>query len=175
MEEWKQIIEYPNYSISNFGNVRNDKTGKILKQDLNTYGYSRVTLYAVKKKKNLKIHRLVGFAFLNNDNNYKEIDHINNDKLNNKAENLRWVTREFNNRNRKKWGNTTSRYKGVCFSKRDKKWISNITVNTKLIHLGYFKTENEAGLAYNNYITNNNLEYFILNEIIEEIEEIEEI
>ena len=61
MEKWKDIIGYEGYyQISNFGNVRNVQTNKILIGDTNNAGYKRVTLYKPIKKR-FFIHRLVAF------------------------------------------------------------------------------------------------------------------
>jgi hypothetical protein len=168
MEEWKQIKDYPNYSVSCFGNVRNDKTGKLLSNNrLRGKGYNSVALYNGKgERKDKSTHKLVGEAFIENPNNYDQIDHIDNDKLNNNISNLRWVNNSLNQRNVEKYKRKcSSTYKGVCFCKRANKFITEIMINRKKVYLGSFETEKEAGLAYNNYITENNLSHFILNEI----------
>ena len=59
--------------------------------------------------------------------------------------------------------------KEFFFHKRDKKFTTYITVDKKRISLGYFLTAVEGAIAYNNYIIENNLEGFILNEIPDEI------
>ena len=51
MEEWRIIYDFPNYSVSNYGQVRNNTTGRILKPNTSTCDYLRVTLYIDKKKK----------------------------------------------------------------------------------------------------------------------------
>ena len=159
MEEWKQIIDYPNYSISNLGNVRNDKTGRILKLSLNTKGYYQVNLCNNSKSKRLIIHRLVGIYFIEKKDEKYEIDHIDRNKINNHYTNLRWVTRSENQQNKSKFKNTISKYKGAY--KSGNKWrcmINHKNVGKK--HLGYFDTEEEAGKAYNKFIIENNLGEF---------------
>lgn len=167
MEEWKIINDYPNYSISNFGNVKNNKKNKLLKGRLNRKGYLRVGLYNdvdKTKNKNFSIHRLVGDAFLENKDNKLSIDHIDRNKQNNNISNLRWATNEEQNRNQKKREGCSSIYKGVSFYKTTNKWVSSITINKKRVSLGYFKTEEEAKGAYNNFIIEKELqEFFILN------------
>jgi hypothetical protein len=75
-ELFKRIDGYDNYSISNQGNVKNNKTNKIMKLDKNKKGYCRVTLSKRGKSKKHSIHRLVALAFLENTDNTvgKEIE-----------------------------------------------------------------------------------------------------
>lgn len=96
MEIWKDIVGYEdNYQISNYGNVKNKITGKILIGDKNSIGYRRVILYQPKKKR-FFVHRLVALHFVDG---YKEnlvINHIDGNKENNHYKNLEWVTRSEN-------------------------------------------------------------------------------
>ena len=77
MEEFRKIANYENYSVSNFGKVRNDITNKILKPGINTNGYYKVILCKNGKKKTLTLHRLVAIAFIVNPDDKQCIDHIN--------------------------------------------------------------------------------------------------
>ena len=100
-EIWKTIEDYPNYMVSNMGRVKslgNDKTRKekILKSCKCRGGYVMVNLYKDGKKKYLTIHRLVASAFLNNPDNLPQINHIDEDKTNNRVENLEYCTAEYN-------------------------------------------------------------------------------
>jgi hypothetical protein len=74
----------------------------------------------------------------------KTIDHINGDKLDNRIENLRAATVGQNQHNRKTNANNTSGYKGVSWNKALKKWTARITLERKIIHLGYFANVEEA-------------------------------
>lgn len=58
-EIWKTIEEYPNYDVSTFGNVRNNKTNKMLKPALNSSGYYRYTLIHNFKRTTVSAHRIV--------------------------------------------------------------------------------------------------------------------
>jgi hypothetical protein len=74
----------------------------------------------------------------------KTIDHINGEKLDNRIENLRAATVGQNQHNRKTNANNTSGYKGVSWNKAQKKWTARITLERKIIHLGYFANVEEA-------------------------------
>lgn len=95
-EIYKNIKGYEGlYEISNYGNIRNTRSGKILKPDI-LEGYKRVSLYIKNNKKNYFIHRLLGEHFIPNPENKKQINHIDGDKGNNDIKNLEWVTSSEN-------------------------------------------------------------------------------
>lgn len=151
MENWKAIPGYEGlYEVSDLGNVRNVRTGRILKPAKNSTGYLKVVLLKNGKLKNPKIHKLVAMAFLDHVpcGHKITVDHINGIRIDNKLENLELVSmRENTNRGyaRRK---TSSEFPGVSFNKRDKKWIAQIYVNGKLKYLGLFTNELEAAQAY---------------------------
>ena len=97
METYKKIID--KYAVSNLGNVMNAKTGRILKPTLDRYGYYYVCLSVNNKRQYKKIHRLVASAFIDNPEGKQCIDHIDGNRTNNNAENLRWVTPKENTNN----------------------------------------------------------------------------
>lgn len=102
MEEiWKDILGYEgNYQVSSLGNVKNIKNERILKGRLDKYGYYRVILCKKGMRyKNFQIHRLVAMAFIKNPNDKPQVDHINTIRIDNRVENLRWVTYRENNLN----------------------------------------------------------------------------
>lgn len=147
MEEiWKPIVEYENYSVSTFGQVRNDTTGKILKGNKDA---NRLTVRFLKNGfSNLFfIHRLVALAFIPNPENKQEVDHIDNNQINNHATNLRWATHQENNRNKPIQSNNTSGVKGVNWTKREQKWRATIMIDGISVHIGYYNTIEEATLA----------------------------
>ena len=94
METFVKIEEFNNYSISNLGNVKNDKTGRILKTYTKPSGYKQVQLG--RKTIPQYIHRLVAKAFIPNDDNKPQVNHKNGDKSDNRVENLEWVTASEN-------------------------------------------------------------------------------
>ena len=89
MESWKVIYDFPNYEISNYGNVRNNT--KIVKAVPNKHGYNVVVL-CNGTRKSVNVHRLVAAAFIPNPDNKPCVDHIDGNKRNNYVSNLRWVT-----------------------------------------------------------------------------------
>ena len=144
IETYKKIEGFENYSVSDFGNVRNDNTGIILKPGIVTSGYYMVVLRQDKRGSTRKIHRLVAKAFLLNPENKKCVDHIDNNRLNNNINNVRWATNTENMQNTKVSSKNTSGYKGVQWHKPTQKWKVDITINGKRISLGYFINKDEA-------------------------------
>ena len=143
VETYKKIEGFENYSVSDYGNVRNDKTGRILKGK-NTDGYLRVSLTNNKTKQNKSIHRLVTEAFLLNPDKKQCVDHIDNDRHNNTLFNLRYATVQENNRNSSMSSKNTSGSKGVYWHKKQLRWTARITVNGKQINLGSFINKEDA-------------------------------
>lgn len=99
-EIWKDIEGYEGlYQISNFGRVKSlpKKNGnsyqeeRILKPK-NNQGYMQVNLYKNKKCKSIVIHRMVAKAFIKNEYNKREVNHIDGNKANNRVDNLEWCT-----------------------------------------------------------------------------------
>jgi hypothetical protein len=140
MEEYRVIKGYENYSVSNYGNVRNDKTGTIFKAGFNTKGYKRVKLGG----KCINIHRLVAQAFIPNQHNKPCIDHINTNKADNNVNNLRWVTNQENNYNKPIQTNNTTGAKGIRFVKKANKYEVYISYNNKRYNIGLFDKIEDA-------------------------------
>ena len=166
-EEWRPIKNYEStYAVSNIGNVKNIKTGRILKQQHNNgCGYLQVMLSYDGNKKLYSIHRLVAESFLDNINNHPQVDHINNIKTDNRVENLRWVSRSENNRNKPKSSNRSSKFLGVFFHQSRNKYVANLTINGKNKYLGCFKTEEEAHEAWKSKVIELGLSEFYASEM----------
>lgn len=91
----KDIINFENYQISDDGRVWSKKSNKWLKP-IDVNGYKKASLYKNGKEYQRLVHRLVAEAFIPNPNNYDEINHINEDKSDNRVENLEWCTPSYN-------------------------------------------------------------------------------
>ena len=110
MEEiWKDIKGYEGlYQVSNLGQIKRisrkkfgrgakgNTVERILKQEVCNSGYLRVTLYYSGTAKRYLVHRIVGTAFAPNPDNFPEINHKDENKVNNTAENLEWCTSKYN-------------------------------------------------------------------------------
>ncbi len=115
-EEWKAIAGYQGkYLISNMGRCKSlkNRSAKILTAFANNKGYLRVALCQDGQPKYLLVSRLVAEAFCPNPDpeNARTVDHIDGDKQNNKAENLRWLSladnmKEWSKRREKENGKT---------------------------------------------------------------------
>lgn len=100
-EQWKAIKGYEGkYEVSNQGNVKRVKDGKILTRHINPRtGYESVSLYDKSTQTAISkyVHRLVAEAFIPNPKNLEQVDHIDGNKTHNSRFNLRWCSRKFNN------------------------------------------------------------------------------
>lgn len=94
-EIWRDIEGYKNYQVSNCGRVRNAK-GLVLKPDIKRNGYHIVSLWNHNRKKNMLVHRLVAQAFVDNPEDLPEVNHKDEDKANNRADNLEWCSHIYN-------------------------------------------------------------------------------
>lgn len=131
-----------------------------------TVGNGRNTKYAIGREKKFRInmHRII----MKTPENLL-CDHIDGNGLNNQKSNLRNCSRSQNQWNRRKTINTSSKYTGVHLFRCRKKtyWMSQIRANKIVHHIGYFKTEEDAALAYNKRATELHGEFARLNKIEE--------
>ncbi len=166
MEEiWKSIKDYEViYEVSNFGRVKSlerlvsngSKSFRVVKERIlkacngnnkylivilcNEYGY-RKTHY---------VHHLVASEFLNHKSSGYElvINHKDFNTLNNSVNNLEIISNRKNTDLKHLKENYSSRYTGVCWKKRERRWYAYITIDGKNKHLGRFTVEYDAHLAY---------------------------
>jgi hypothetical protein len=156
MEIYRDVVDYEGiYQVSNLGNVKSFKFDKVkqMKLSLNC-GYLKVKLTHNKISKYKQVHQLVAESFLNHKvcGMKLVVNHIDFNKTNNSVDNLEIITNRENCN--KKHLKSTSKYTGVSWHKRDNKWRAYIMINSKLKHLGYFKTEIEASEAYQKELIN---------------------
>ena len=151
MEIYNDIIGYEGlYQVSNLGNIKSLKYGKEkkLKLSLSKKGYLRFNLCKDNNIERIMVHQIVAESFLNHKRcGFKlVINHIDFNKTNNNVNNLEIVTsRENTNRKHIK---SSSRYTGVYWYKATNKWRSQIVIDRKVKHLGYFEDELQASEAY---------------------------
>lgn len=160
-EIFKDVPKYEGfYQISNLGRVKSLSKyitrattnyytkEKILINKIDGSGYLFVCFCVNQDRKYFKIHKLVAMAFLNHipDGTQKiVVDHIDNNKLNNRLDNLQLLTQRQNSSKNHK--NKTSKYVGVSLVKNNR-WRSSVTHKGKSVNLGEYNCETLAFLKY---------------------------
>ena len=97
--------------------------------------------------KRFQLHRVIWEAFNGPIPEGAQIDHVNGDKLDNRLENLRLSCRRMNQRAYRNLQGGSSKYRGVCWFERDKKWHARFRHNGKDRYIGAFASEVQAALA----------------------------
>jgi len=148
-EEWKDIVGFKDkYQISNIGRIKSLLRNKMLSPTIVGDGYYQVTLFNNSIRKSILVHHLVYDHFGLNKRNGRmlQVDHIDQNKLNNNINNLQLLDNRANNLKKSK--PHTSKYKGVYFNKQNNKWGSCIYINGKSKFLGYYLNEDDAYEKY---------------------------
>lgn len=138
MAEWRVVPS--TLEVSNDGCVRID--GIEHNPSIGSCGYKVVHFNG----KIVLLHRLIALTFIPNPDDKPFVDHINGDKLDNRVENLRWATREENNRNQKKPLKKSGLPRGV--QKEGKRFRARIRHNGTNLGLGTYATVEEASAVY---------------------------
>jgi hypothetical protein len=151
VEIWKDIPDYDGYQVSNFGNVKSFKKNKNTLLTKTIKGdYQTVRLYGIGSTKDFSIHILVAIMFKGHTPSGSTkglvVDHIDNNPLNNRADNLQLIPHRENCSKDKK--GYTSKFAGVYFRKDRGTWQARITFNYRAISLGCFILEIDAANAY---------------------------
>ena len=145
-EIWKAINGFDGYEVSNYGQVRVSKTGLVLKHNLSQRGHHAVGLFKDGKHYSRFVHKLVAEAFIPNPKHLPQINHKDEDKGNNRVENLEWCTARYNltyNGLRERAGQTNrDRQKGVEMLNKDGEVLrqfNSVTDAAKYISLRKYK------------------------------------
>lgn len=112
-----------------------------------SFGYARMRKkrsYVGEKTQQILAHRLILWC-----PKKMETDHINGNRLDNRKENLRIVTRSQNSQNKgKRKKEYSSKFKGVSLIKESSKWYAGIRINKKSLNIGHYNNEVDAARAY---------------------------
>lgn len=96
--EWRDVVEYSNYEVNYYGQIRHKTRKQILKPRRNNGGYLYVNFKINGKNTNFAVHRIVANAFIPNPNGYTEVNHKDYDRTNNCVDNLEWVSSSQNSK-----------------------------------------------------------------------------
>ena len=139
---YKQIPGYPSYWINQDGVVIN-KEGET--KAWHGKNYNQCSLYnsETKEMNTFSQHRLLALTYLPNPNNYPDVDHINQNKRDNRLENLRWVPKSDNEKNKGISKRNTSGEKFISWDKSKERWKVSIIYEGKQFRK-YLRTMEEA-------------------------------
>ena len=128
----KPIPNYPNYSVTEDGNVWSHKNRRFLSSAFVGRGYKKLTLCNELGKKQFLVHRLVAITYLSNPENKTQVNHINGIKTDNRIKNLEWATNSENMKHAYKIGlSTHSDLQKAFIAKNAEKYSCKIVLNTQ--------------------------------------------
>jgi len=148
-EIWKTYPEFDFIQGSNLGRVKTvDRVvktkngmrlikGRILKQQLNRYGYLFVGFRANSKKVHRYVHRIIAQTFLPNPDNLPQVNHINCDRTDNNVDNLEWCTLQYNMQYKEKYGTSAAEAVGCHV----------YAINLTTLEVSRFQSQMEASRA----------------------------
>lgn len=156
MENWVDVKGWDNYQVSDLGNVRNKITGRILSKKLNSNDYHLVSLWKNNKEKKFLLHRLVALSFPDICGEWyegAEVDHIDTDRHNNVATNLKWVRdrkENLNNPLTKEKLENRNLVNHPAYSK----WVVKLSKNNEILHFypSTREAERQTGTHYQGII-----------------------
>jgi hypothetical protein len=166
-EIWLPVEGYEGYyEVSNLGRIKSLSrivpiTNRVLKEKFNSMhlkrdGYHSVLLRKPGVKKTISLHRIVAKAFLENFENKKVVNHIDGNKLNNRIDNLEWVSHRENSCHYYSKINCGTLI-GVHYRKDRNTYTAHIHVNGTKIWIGQYDTKEKAYEARLNYEKSNNI------------------
>jgi len=143
--DYRRVEGFEDYIVSNYGEVWSLKWGKVreLKMCINNDGYKQIDLSEDSKSKKIKVHVLVGNAFVGKRIGAMTFDHIDRDKLNNKSDNIRLATKSEQSINKNLYKSNKLKQKNICINNksgriyyhikitRDKKRLFEKNLNVK--------------------------------------------
>lgn len=141
-EIWKDIKYYEGlYQASNLGRIRNVLKGRILRGAINRGGYIQLKLSNNGIDSRFIVHRLVAMTFIPNPNNYPIINHKDENKINNRIDNLEWCDHKYNNT----YGSAINKYQTLA----NKKYTPVLQFSKDNVFISEYNSVNEAGYLNN--------------------------
>lgn len=136
-EEWRVIAEHPDYAVSSLGAVRREargqgtSAGRPLRASLSPGGYLSVSLYGPFGAKKCLVHRIVAQAFHDNPESKPLVRHLNDVRVDNRAENLAWGTHSENVSDAARNGKASRRWStGACWRGHDLTKSENFRIDS---------------------------------------------